>query len=150
TGVMTLDRRSSPDQPRVGRTAAKAIFVVAIEVVLGTTLLGWAMLSLSPDLKQLMLERWDDMLTVLAQQYAALSFHPLIAKWIGITVGLIVGLLLLSAVNTAIAALIGLLYLLARDGEMPRPFARLNPHGVPLLPLIIATAMPMLVVIFSP
>jgi amino acid transporter len=151
TGVMTLDRRSSPDQPKVGRTAAKAILVVAVEVVLGTALLGWAMLSLRPDNKQLLLERWDDMLTVLAQQYAGLDFHnPVVANWIGIVVGVIVGLLLLSAVNTAIGALIGLLYLLARDGEMPRPFARLNSHGVPWVPLIIATAMPMLVVIFSP
>ena len=65
-------------------------------------------------------------------------------------IGLIVGLLLLSAVNTAVGALIGLLYLLARDGEMPRPFARLNSHGVPWLPLFIATLLPMLVVSFSP
>ena len=31
----------------------------------------------------------------------------------------------------AIAGLIGLLYMMARDGEMPRAFGRLNPHGVP-------------------
>src|SRR5206468_2948051 len=45
---------------------------------------------------------------------------------------------------------IGLLYLLARDGEMPRPFARLNSHGVPWLPLFIAALVPALVVAFSP
>src|SRR5205085_4876516 len=50
----------------------------------------------------------------------------------------------------AISALIGLLYLLARDGEMPKPFARLNAHGVPWLPLVIATVLPLLVVIISP
>ena len=59
------------------------------------------------------------------------------------------GLLLLSAVNTAISALIGLLYLLARDGEMPRSFARLNSHGMPIWPIVIATALPTLVVTFS-
>jgi nucleotide-binding universal stress UspA family protein len=58
----------------------------------------------------------------------------------------IVGLLLLSAVNTAIVALIGVLYLLARDGEMPKAFARLNPEGVPWVPVIIATALPLAVV----
>ncbi len=60
-----------------------------------------------------------------------------------------VGLLLLSAVNTAIAGLIGLLYMMARDGEMPRAFARLNPHGVPWLPLAIAVVLPAAVVICS-
>src|ERR1041384_7647655 len=68
----------------------------------------------------------------------------------GILTALIVGLLLLSAVNTAIVALIGLLYLLARDGEMPRDFAKLNPYGVPWIPVLIATALPLVVVAFSP
>jgi nucleotide-binding universal stress UspA family protein len=42
------------------------------------------------------------------------------------------------------------LYLLARDGEMPKPFTRLNTHGVPWLPMVIATGLPLLVVLFSP
>lgn len=150
TGVMTLDPGATLDRPRVVHTAGKAILVVALEVVLGTALLGWAMLSLSPDLKSLLLERWDDMLTVLAEQYGALVVSPGFGKALGFFVALIVGLLLLSAVNTAIGALIGLVYLLARDGEMPRGFTRLNSHGVPWLPLALATGMPLLVVLFSP
>jgi len=55
----------------------------------------------------------------------------------------------LSAVNTAIGALIGLVYMLARDGEMPKNFTRLNNHGVPWLPLATAAALPILVVAFS-
>ncbi len=150
TGVMSLDRGSDFQDPKVGRTASKAILLVALEVVLGTALLGWAMLSLSPDVKPLLVERWDDMLTVLAEQYGAIVYWPAVGKVLGIVAGIIVGLLLLSAVNTAIGALIGLLYLLARDGEMPKPFARLNLHGVPIMPLVIATALPILVVLFSP
>src|SRR6266700_4923549 len=150
TGVMKLDPGSSADIPKVRRTASKAIFLVSIEVVLGTALLGWAMLSLSPHLKGLLLERWDDMLTVLAEQYGTMALGPVFGHLFGILTALIVGLLLLSAVNTAIVALIGLLYLLARDGEMPQSFARLNPHGVPWIPVIIATALPVLVVAFSP
>jgi len=71
---------------------------------------------------------------------------PVVGRVFGILTALVVGLLLLSAVNTAIVALIGLLYLLARDGEMPRDFARLNPYGVPWIPVMIATALPLLVV----
>jgi len=150
TGVMKLDPGASLEKPLVGKTARKAILTVALEVVAGTALLGWAMLSLSPDLKELLANRWDDMLTVLAEQYGKMAVGSGFGKIFGLMTALIVGLLLLSAVNTAVGALIGLLYLLARDGEMPRPFARLNSHGVPWLPLFIATLLPMLVVSFSP
>ncbi|HKI71608.1 MAG TPA: amino acid permease [Verrucomicrobiae bacterium] len=150
TGVMKLDPGASLERPLVGKTARKAILSVALEVVVGTALLGWAMLSLSPNLKELLVNRWDDMLTVLAEQYGKMAVGPGFGKVFGLMTALIVGLLLLSAVNTAVGALIGLLYLLARDGEMPRPFARLNSHGVPWLPLFIATLLPMLVVSFSP
>ena len=150
TGVMKLDPGASLERPLVGRTARKAILTVALEVVVGTALLGWAMLSLSPNIKELLVNRWDDMLTVLAEQYGKMAVGPGFGKIFGLMTALIAGLLLLSAVNTAVGALIGLLYLLARDGEMPRPFARLNSHGVPWLPLFIATLLPMLVVSFSP
>src|SRR6267378_3096014 len=46
TGVMKLDAGATVEAPNVRRTARKAIFLVALEVVLGTALLGWAMLSL--------------------------------------------------------------------------------------------------------
>lgn len=150
TGVMKLDPGATVDLPVVRKTASKAILLVAVEVVLGTALLGWAMLSLSPNLKAVLLERWDDMLTVLAEQYGNMVLGPFFGRVFGILTALIVGLLLLSAVNTAIVALIGLLYLLARDGEMPRDFAKLNPYGVPWIPVIISTALPLMVVAFSP
>jgi amino acid transporter len=150
TGVMKLDRDATMEAPNVGKTAAKAIWVVAVEVVLGTALLGWAMLSLPQSLSPELNARWEDMLNVLAEQYGRLSFGPAVGQIFGIVTGAIVGLLLLSAVNTAVGALIGLFYMLARDGEMPRPFARLNTHGVPWVPLGIATVLPLVVVVASP
>jgi amino acid transporter/nucleotide-binding universal stress UspA family protein len=150
TGVMKLDPGASAESPLVRRTAQKAIFLVALEVVFGTALLGWAMLSLSPNLRGVLAQRWDDMLTVLAEQYGGMVLGPIGGKAFGIATALIVGLLLLSAVNTAVVALIGLLYLLARDGEMPGAFARLNSYGVPWMPVLIATLLPLLVVAFSP
>ena len=149
TGVMRLDPGASLEQPRVASTGRKAIGSVAVEVVLGTAFLGWAMLSLPKSLESGLEDRWEDMLSFLAEQYATLSFTPAIGEAFGIVVGIVVGLLLLSAVNTAVAALIGLCYMLARDGEMPKPFTRLNPHGVPILPLVIAVLLPILVVVFS-
>ena len=80
------------------------------------------------------------------EQYATMAYGPAIGKMFGVFVAIIVGLLLLSAVNTAIGALIGLLYMMARDGEMPKTFAKLNPHGVPWIPMAAATLFPILVV----
>ena len=148
TGVMKLDPGSSMEQPSVKSTARYAILPVAFEVVVGTTLLGWAMLSLPPDMVPTLQARWQDMLSVLAEQYGStvsLGF----GRVFGVVVGIVVGLLLLSAVNTALAALIGLTYMLARDGEMPRRFTKLNLHGVPWVPLFIAVGLPILVVGFS-
>jgi amino acid transporter len=150
TGVMKLDPRATPDKPRVLCTARQAILIVAVEVVLGTALMGWAMLSLPPDVYQNSLQsHWDDMLTELAVSYGQLSFGVHFGAIFGFATALIVGLLLLSAVNTAVVALIGLLYLLARDGEMPKSFASLNRHGVPWLPILIAVGLPILVVFAS-
>src|SRR5947207_13370458 len=44
TGVMKLDPGATAAAPKVTRTATKAILPVAIEVVCGTALIGWAML----------------------------------------------------------------------------------------------------------
>jgi amino acid transporter/nucleotide-binding universal stress UspA family protein len=149
TGVMKLDPGSSLENPSVARTARRAIAPVAIEVVIGTALLGWAMLSL-PDFLELELSnRWEDMLRFLAEQYGGLAFGTTFGKYFGAFVGIVVGLLLLSAVNTAVAASIGLVYMMARDGEMPRAFARLNPHGVPRWPLFLSILLPILVVSVS-
>jgi amino acid transporter/nucleotide-binding universal stress UspA family protein len=159
TGVMKLDPGSTFEHPRVGRTSLKAILPVAIEVVLGTALLGWAMLSLPsvvssnlhlPDkaqIAQVMHARSDDMLRFIGEQFGAATVSP----WFGVLFGWIVGIvfffLLVSAANTAIVAVIGLLFMMARDGEMPRQFTRLNKHGVPIYPLLIAVGLPALVLL---
>src|SRR6476619_2408819 len=67
TGVMKVDRDATPEHPKVTRTATKAIVPVAIEVVLGTALLGWAMLSLPRNLLPQLTAHREDMLRFLAQ-----------------------------------------------------------------------------------
>src|SRR2546430_7061848 len=42
-----------------------------------------------------------------------------------------------------------MIYTLARDGEMPRPFLALNRHGVPRLALIVATVLPCVVLLVT-
>jgi nucleotide-binding universal stress UspA family protein len=145
TGVMKLDPGATPEQPNVTRTATKAIVPVAIEVVIGTALLGWAMLSLPRNLLPQLASHKEDMLRFLAEVYGTMATSPAVGQVLSIVVGGVFGLLLLSAVNTAIVALIGVVYMMAQDGEMPRPMARLNPHGVPFIPLVAAVAIPIVV-----
>ena len=145
TGVMKLDPDSTPEHPKVTRTATKAILPVAIEVVLGTLLLGWAMLSLPKNMVPQLAAHKEDMLRFLAQVYGGMAGGLAVGQAFSIIVAIVFGLLLLSAVNTAIVALIGVVYMMAQDGEMPRQLAKLNSHGVPSIPLVAAVAIPILV-----
>ena len=149
TGVLKLDVGATMEKPQVKRETRLAILPVGLEVVVGTALLGWAMLSLPASMAPQIEERYEDMLRFLAEYYGTLSFGAAIAKWMGLGVGVVVGALLFSAVNTAVTAMIGLGYMMARDGEMPRSLARLNRFGVPWLPLAIAAALPIMVVLFA-
>jgi len=160
TGVMKLDPGSTMEHPSVARESLKAIAPVAIEVVFATALLGWAMLSLPSvldktmhltnrdEIASVLWQRSEDMLRFIGEQFAAATFSPAVGQMFGWIVGVVFFLLLLSAANTAIVATIGLLYMMARDGEMPRQFRRLNRHGVPLWPLIIAIGLPVAVLLF--
>jgi amino acid transporter/nucleotide-binding universal stress UspA family protein len=158
TGVMKLDPGSTVAHPRVGRESAKAIWPVAIEVVFGTALLGWAMLSMNPNgsvlvngvpytVRQALSLRSEDMLRFIAEYFGSVNFGPVFGQTFGWLVGIVFFLLLLSAANTAIVAMIGLLYMVARDREMPAQFTRLNRHGVPLIPLLIAVGLPVVVLV---
>jgi amino acid transporter/nucleotide-binding universal stress UspA family protein len=161
TGVMKLDPGSTMEHPSVAREATKAITPVAIEVVVGTALLGWAMLSLPSvlgktlhltnkgEIAAVLGQRSEDMLRFIGEQFATATFSPAVGQIFGWIVGIVFCLLLLSAANTAIVAMIGLLYMMSRDREMPRQFRRLNSHGVPLWPLCIATGLPVIVLLFA-
>jgi amino acid transporter/nucleotide-binding universal stress UspA family protein len=160
TGVMKLDPGSTMENPRVARESLKAITPVAIEVVAGTALLGWAMLSLpqvigktmhltGPDeIATVLQARSEDMLRFIGEQFATATFSPSVGNLFGWVVGIVFFLLLLSAANTAIVAVIGLLYMMSRDREMPRQFRILNRHGVPIYPLVISIALPAIVLLF--
>src|SRR5688572_33197062 len=70
-------------------------------------------------------------------------------QWGEIAVRAIGGLLLLSACNTVITDMISVQYLMSRDGELPAFFQKLNRFGVPWVPALIATGVPIVVLLIS-
>ena len=145
TGVMKLDPGATPDRPKVTRTATKAILPVALEVVAGTALLGWAMLSMPKSYGSGARGTQRGHVTFSRPALRFADRRPSGSAGVRNFRWHRIRLLLVSAVNTAIVALIGVIYMMAQDGEMPRQFARLNKHGVPRIPLIVAVAIPILV-----
>src|SRR5439155_18561239 len=82
----------------------------------------------------------------LADMAAFLTGHY-VGAWGEWAVRIVGGLLLLSAANTAIAGMISVQYLLARDGELPQVLVKLNRFGVPTLPALVAAIVPILVLL---
>src|SRR5439155_5991518 len=89
----------------------------------------------------------DYMLRYMAQVFVGHSLGATVghvAAWI---VSLVIAGLLLSAVNTAIVDLIAIQFLMSRDRELPPVFQQLNRFGVPSLGMVVATIVPMLLVV---
>jgi nucleotide-binding universal stress UspA family protein len=89
------------------------------------------------------------MLRYLGQYYAGVAAGPWAGTAFAIAIAIIFGLLLLSAINTAVVALIGVIYMMAQDGEMPKQLVRLNRHGVPFIPLVVAVLVPIFIVMVT-
>ena len=120
----------------VAKTSKKAIWPVLLEVSIVTFLLGLAMNSI-PGLQG----HAEDMLRVLGDYY--------IGSWFGTVISIVFGFLLLSAVNTAITSFVSIQFLMAKDGELPESFAKLNRFGMPWLALIVAATAPCIVLLFE-
>jgi amino acid transporter/nucleotide-binding universal stress UspA family protein len=149
TGVMTLNRGSTPEKPNVSATATKALCVVMLEVCLFTGLLGLAMAALpgmtivNGDVNAPGAEGVRDyMLRYMAQVFGGNLFGPVFGHVAAWTVSIVFGILLLSAVNTAVVALSSISYLMGRDQELPPVFTKLNPFGVPNAGLLFAMLVP--------
>jgi amino acid transporter len=154
TSIMKLNPGSTDDHPVVTKTSTPAIAVVMIEVCLFTALLGLGMLALqglqiqngdvnapgNPGVR-------DYMLRYMAEVFVGGAFGPLVGQIAGWCVTIVIGVLLLSAVNTAIGGLIAIFFLLSRDGEIPPQFEKLNSFGVPAFGLVVATIIPAILVV---
>ena len=151
TGVMKLDPGSTEANPRVTKTSTPAILIVMIEVCVFTALLGLAMQALpgltivNGDVNAPGAEGVRDyMLRYMGQMFVGGS----LGHAFGFIISIVFGLLLFSAVNTAIVDLITIQFLMSRDREIPKIFQRLNRWGVPGFGMALATIVPMLLVLF--
>jgi amino acid transporter len=154
TSVMKLDPGSTEEHPTVSKTSTPAILWVMAEVCLFTALLGLGMQALSglqihdgdvnapgsPGVR-------DYMLRYMAEVFVGNPFGSLAGAVAGWIVSGVFGLLLLSAVNTAIVDLIAISFLMSRDRELPQAFERLNRFGVPNLGLMVAAVIPAILVV---
>lgn len=134
SGVEAIANMTGVMVTPVAKTSRRAILPVLIEVSILTFLLGVAMNAI-PGLTG----HTEDMLRALGNHY--------IGPWYGAVISIIFGCLLLSAGNTAIMGLVSIQFALAKDRELPPIFAKLNRFGMPWLALIVATAVPITVLI---
>ena len=154
TGVMKLDPGSTDEHPSVIKTSTPAILMVMIEVCVFTALLGLAMHALNGlqivngDVNAPGAEGVRDyMLRYMGQVFVGGALGPAFGHAFGFVVSIVFAMLLLSAVNTAIVDLIMVQFLMSRDREVPAIFHRLNKWGVPSAGMVLATLVPMLLVL---
>jgi amino acid transporter/nucleotide-binding universal stress UspA family protein len=154
TGVMKLDPGSTDEHPSVVKTSTPAILMVMIEVCVFTALLGLAMHALSGlqivngDVNAPGAEGVRDyMLRYMGQVFVGGALGPALGHAFGFIVSIVFAMLLLSAVNTAVVDLIMIQFLMSRDREVPAIFHRLNKWGVPSAGMLLATLVPMLLVL---
>ena len=136
SGVEAIADMTGIMKEPVERTAKKAIWPVLLEVSILTFLLGIAMNAI-PGLEG----HTEDMLRAIGTHY--------IGEWYGSVISIVFGFLLLSAVNTAITDLVSIQFLMAKDREIPFIFSKLNRYGMPWLALLVATLVPVLILIFE-
>lgn len=154
TGVMRLDPGSTDAHPSVRQTSTPALLWVMVEVCLFTALLGLAMHALgglqtaNGDVNAPGAEGVRDyMLRYMGETFVGGALGPTLGHAFGFAVSITFGLLLLSAVNTAIVDLITIQFLMSRDRELPGVFQRLNKWGVPGAGMLLATLVPMALVV---
>src|SRR5260370_37132413 len=154
TGVMKLDPGSTDAQPSVTKTSTPAILVVMLEVCVFTALLGVAahavngLQVVNGDVNAPGAEGVRDyMLRYMGQIFVGGAMGPGLGHLFAIIVSVVFGLLLLSAANTVIVDLIAIQFLMSRDRELPKIFQKLNNWGVPNAATLLATIVPMVLVV---
>lgn len=176
SGVEAVSNMTSLMKEPVASTAKKTIWPVLIEVIVFNMIFGIAISGLpqligvhTPHYTSEVLAKLPEFggdaekaMTALPQEikdYQNVAVKILATQagehWMGAKVGLMFGkvaavafgLLLLSASNTAIMAIVSVLFAMGQDKEIPRGFTRLNYSGVPWWGLIAAAVAPIALIL---
>jgi len=118
------------------RDSRRAILSILLKVLVVNGFLGLAMLAiqgLTPG------DHLEDMIRFLGEHY--------VGQWFGWVVAASLGVLLISAGNTALNGLISVQFLMSVDKELPSSLRFLNSHGVPIVPLLVSTGIPIIVLL---
>ncbi len=132
----------------VHKTARRAIWPVVTEIVVLNLLLTAAMQAIPLDVlgdgnvANAYSAHADDMLRVLSEYYVGPVF--------AVGASLVFAMLLLSAVNTALTDLVSIQFMMSRDRELPGVFGGLNRYGMPVAPLVLASLVPLGLVVLIP
>lgn len=165
-GVEAVANMAGLMKEPVARTAKRTIWPVAIEVVIFNLIFGIALAGLAglastqvPDWKtfeaagqaippEVQAYR-DTAMKVLAIETGQHWFGDKAGFVLGKAAAIVFGLLLISAANTAIMAMVSVLYSLGADRELPRALTRLNYPGVPWISLVVTCVASMLILILE-
>ncbi len=177
SGVEAVSNMTSLMKEPVAKTAKKTIWPVLIEVIIFNMIFGIAISGLphlvpvhTPHYYSEVISKVADGSATYAgamqaidpaiQEYRDVAVKVLAIEsgqhWMGEKAGyffgkasgIAFGLLLLSAANTAIMAMVSVLFAMGQDRELPSKFTRLNYSGVPWFGLVAAVLAPILLVLF--
>jgi class 3 adenylate cyclase/tRNA A-37 threonylcarbamoyl transferase component Bud32 len=111
-----------PSEKRADTTAARMILPVAAEVLLGTVLLGWALLSLPASFAPEILAYKEAIGPLLTRHYFGLTFGNTVAHIGWLLSGWCLALLLIAGIQTSVVAQAHLFYMMARVEICPAHF----------------------------
>lgn len=152
SGVESIANMTGIMVKPVARTAKLAIWPVVGEVLVLNIILVLIVCSL-PGLPDLGILAHKDELThyehALTEQILEVAARTYVGPIFAIVASVIFGLLLLSATNTAVIAMISIQYAMSRNGDLPEHFSRVNRFGVPAYGLVGACALPAVIVLLT-
>lgn len=168
SGVEAVANMTGLMKPPVERTAKRTIWPVLIEVVVLNLIFGIALTAI-PSLQAVTVPDYrvheviggldssaippdvkayrDTAMHLLSQESATRMFGGGFGRVFAVFTSIIFGALLLSAVNTAIMAMVSVMYSLGQDRELPRQLTKLNYSGVPWVGLGLAVGAPVAVIL---
>ncbi len=172
-GVEAVANMTGLMKKPVAREAKRTIWPVLIEVVGLNLLFGLAMtamllalpalqdvampladhyasdgtIALSPEAQAAAEEIKNTAMEVIASTAAERAFGAGVGHTFGMIAAIVFGLLLLSATNTAVMAMVSVLYAMGQDRELPRSLTRLNYSGVPSIALVVSLVFSIVIVL---